>query len=210
MELTQGQRRLAFLVTVLVLAGLGAFLLRPGTHGSGLRPGAATSPPRPAPSTASGITAVASPSAAPVPTGSVNIYQWLPFSQSALAKAAGVTQQFGADYGTFSYTESASAYVGRMQGLVTSQLSTTLARGYATPGVASQRSQQKQVSSGSAVINSLRAFGGSSLTFVVTIKQALSTSQGQSQTSGQYAITVSGSGTTWQVNDIELSNAGNN
>jgi hypothetical protein len=210
MELTQGQRRLAFLVTVLVLAGLGAFLLRPGQHGSGPRPGAATSPPRPAPSTASGITAVASPSAAPVPTGSVNIYQWLPFSQSALAKAAGVTQQFGADYGTFSYTESASAYVGRMQGLVTSQLSTTLARGYATPGVASQRSQQKQVSSGSAVINSLRAFGGSSLTFVVTIKQALSTSQGQSQTSGQYAITVSGSGTTWQVNDIELSNAGNN
>src|ERR1035438_565332 len=63
MELTQGQRRLAFLVTVLVLAGLGAFLLRPGTHASGRRPAAATSPPRSAPSAASGVTAVASPSA---------------------------------------------------------------------------------------------------------------------------------------------------
>ena len=154
MELTQGQRRLAFVVTVLVLAGLGAFLLRPGTHASGPPP-ATTPPPRTPPSTASGVSAVASPSAVPVPTGSVDIYRWLPFSPSALATAAGVTQQFGADYGTFSYTESASAYVGRMQGLVTSQLSTTLARGYATPGVASQRSQQKQVSSGSAVINSL-------------------------------------------------------
>src|ERR1035438_9752305 len=159
MELTQGQRRLAFLVTVLVLAGLGAFLLRPGTHASGRRPAAATSPPRSAPSAASGVTAVASPSAVPVPTGSADIYRWLPFSQSALARAAGVTQQFGADYGTFSYTEGTSAYVGRMQGLVTSQLSATPARGYATPGVVSQRTQQKQVSSGSAVINSLRAFG---------------------------------------------------
>jgi hypothetical protein len=209
MELTQGQRRLAFVVTVLVLAGLGAFLLRPGTHAS-RPPAAASSPPRTPPSTASGVTAVASPSAGPVPTGSVDIYRWLPFSQSALATAAGVTQQFGADYGTFSYTDSASAYVRRMQGLVTGQLSATLARGYATPGVASQRTQQKQVSSGSAVINSLRAFGGSSLTFVVTIKQAMSTSQGRSQTSGRYAITVSGSGTTWQVNDIELSTVGNN
>jgi hypothetical protein len=210
MELTQGQRRLAFVVTVLALAGLGAFLLRPGTHASGQRPAAATSPSRTPPSTASGVTAVASPSAGPVPTGSVDIYRWLPFSPSALANAAGVTQQFGADYGTFSYTDSVSAYVRRMQGLVTSQLSATLARAYATPGVASQRTQQKQVSSGSAVISSLRAFGGSSLTFVVTIKRAMSTIQGKSQTSGQYAITVSGSGTTWQVNDIEYSTVGNN
>ena len=46
-----------------------------------------------------------------------------------------------------------------MRNLVTSQLGATLARGYATPGVARPRTQQQQVSTGPAVINSLRAFG---------------------------------------------------
>jgi hypothetical protein len=209
MDLTQGQRRLAFVATVVVLAGLGAFLLRPGSRASAPPHASATSRAPAAASTPSAVAPVATPSAAAASTGSVNIYQWLPFSPSALARAAGVTQQFSADYGTFSYTESAAGYVATMRGLVTSQLSATLARGYATPGVASQRTQQQQVSSGSAVINSLRAFGGGSLTFVVTIKQAMTSKQGKSQTSGQYAVTVNGSGTVWQVNDIELASAGN-
>jgi hypothetical protein len=208
MDLTQGQRRLAFVATVVVLAGLGAFLLRPGSRASAPPHASATSR-APAAASTPAVTPVATPSAAAASTGSVNIYQWLLFSQSALARAAGVTQQFSADYGTFSYTESAAGYVATMRGLVTSQLSATLARGYATPGVASQRTQQQQVSSGSAVINSLRAFGGGSLTFVVTIKQAMTSKQGKSQTSGQYAVTVNGSGTVWQVNDIELASAGN-
>jgi hypothetical protein len=208
MDLTQGQRRLAFVATVVVLAGLGAFLLRPGSRSSPPAHAPASSRP-PAASTPSASAPVATPSAATASTGSVNIYQWLPFSQSALARAAAVTQQFSADYGTFSYTQNAASYVATMRGLVTSQLSATLARGYATPGVASQRTQQQQVSSGSAVINSLRAFGGGSLTFVVTIKQAMTTKQGKSQTTGQYAVTVNGSGTVWQVNDIELASSGN-
>lgn len=207
MELTQGQRRLAFVGTVILLAGLGAFLLHPGSHGPG--PTRPTSSARAVATTPSAAASVATPSAAAAPTGSVDIYQWLPFSQSALAKAAGVTEQFGADYGTFTYSDSASGYVGRMRGLVTSQLSATLARGFATPGVASQRTQQRQVSAGSAVINSIRAFGASSLTFLVTIKQAMNTKQGKTQTTAQYAITVTGSGVIWQVNDIELANAGN-
>jgi hypothetical protein len=208
MDLTQGQRRLAFLATVVVLAGLGAFLLRPGSRASAPPHVPATSR-APAAASTPAVTPVATPSAAAASTGSVNIYQWLPFSPSALARAAGVTQQFSADYGTFSYAEGAASYVASMRGLVTSQLSATLARGYATPGVASQRTQQQQVSSGSAVINSLRAFGGGSLTFVVTIKQAMTSKQGKSQTTGQYAVTVNGSGTVWQVNDIELASAGN-
>jgi hypothetical protein len=214
MELTPGQRRLAFLVTVVVLAGLGAYLLFPGVRAPGHGPVRATPQARAAPHTpagAAGAAGAATPSVAPAPTGSgaVDIYRWLPFSQSDLGKAAGVTQAFGADYGTFSYTESATDYVGRMQNLITSQLSATLARGYATAGVAQQRIQQKQVSTGSAVINSLRAFGTSSLTFVVTIKQTMTTKHGKGQLTGQYAVTVSTSGANWQVSDIQLASAGN-
>jgi hypothetical protein len=212
MELTPGQRRLAFLVTVLVLAGLGAYLLFPGVRAPGHGPVQATTPQaRAAPRTSAGAAGAATPSVAPAPTGSgaVDIYRWLPFSQSDLGKAAGVTQEFGADYGTFSYTESATDYVGKMGNLITSQLGATLARGYATAGVAQQRTQQKQVSAGSAVIDSLRAFGTSSLTFVVTIKQAMTTKQGKSQLTGQYAVTVSTGGANWQVSDIQLASAGN-
>jgi hypothetical protein len=76
----------------------------------------------------------------PTPAGSApDIYQWLPFSQTSLAKAASVTEAFGAAYDTFSYRESASSYQASLRGLTTSELSATLARAYGTPGVASQR-----------------------------------------------------------------------
>jgi hypothetical protein len=75
--------------------------------------------------------------------------------------------------------------------------------------VASQRTRQQQVSSARTVINSIRTFGSGSLTFVVTIVQTMHTKQGKSQNNGQYAITLTGSGGSWLVNDIELASAGN-
>jgi hypothetical protein len=65
------------------------------------------------------------------------------------------------------------------------------------------------VSTGTAAISSIRAFGPSSLVFIVNATQHLVTSKGSSNGNAQYAITLTGSGTSWQVNDIELSNAGN-
>ena len=88
-------------------------------------------------------------------------------------------------------------------------LATTLQASYATPGVATLRTNQKQVSTGTAVINALRAFGPSSLTFIVTTGQRLVSSRGTTSGSTQYAVTVTGSGTSWQVDDIELASAGN-
>jgi hypothetical protein len=120
-----------------------------------------------------------------------------------------VTVKFCTDYNTYSYTESAAAYVAAMNGLVTGQLATTLQGLYSTPGVAKLRTSQQQVSTGTAVIVSLRAFGPSSLTFIVTATQHLVSSRGTTNGSTQYAITVTGSGTSWLVNDIELSSAGN-
>ena len=75
--------------------------------------------------------------------------------------------------------------------------------------MANLRTSQQQVSTGAAVINSLRAFGPSSLTFVVTAGQRLVTRNGTSSGSTQYAVTVTGSGASWQVSDIELATAGN-
>jgi hypothetical protein len=96
-----------------------------------------------------------------------------------------------------------------MGSLITGQLAATLQAAYATPGVAQLRISQKQVSTGTAVIDSLRAFGPSSMTFVVTAGQRLLSARGTTTGSTQYAVTVTGAGRSWQVSDIELASAGN-
>ena len=214
MDLSPGQQKAVFVLVVAVLAALGYWLILPKvTHSHGPAQAAAapsTSPAAgsaPAPEGSPGVTPP-SATASPAPTGSVNIYSWLPFTQQGLADAAAVTVKFGADYNTYSYTEDAAAYVGTMKGLITGQLATTLQGLYSTPGVAQLRTGQKQVSTGTAVIDSLRTFGPSSLTFIVTATQHLVSSHGTTNGSAQYAVTVTGSGTSWQVNDIELSTAG--
>ena len=210
MDLTSAQRRMAFIVIVLALAGLGAFLLWPRPSPAASAPAAhpATSAPAPAPSSPA-------PPASPAPSGpGVNIYQLLPFTQADLTNAAGVVRRFCSDYATYSYTESAGSYVGRMRGLITPELAATLAQDYSTPGVAQTRTQQKQTSSGSGAITALRAFGASSLTFLVTLNQKTHSTPPSGKTtvhtaSGDYAITIARSGGGWQVNDIQLASAGN-
>ena len=211
MELSPRQRSAVFAVVVIVLAALGYYVVVPAvTHGH-----PAASPT--ASGTVSGSAAATAPSSAPAPAvtasaaeaGGVDIYAWLPFTQQNLAAAASVAVRFSVDYNTFTYTESAAEYVGAMGGLITGQLATTLRAAYQTPGVAKLRSSQKQVSTGTAVISALRAFGASSLTFIVTAGQRLATANGTSGGSTQYAVTVTGSGSSWQVSDIELESAGN-
>jgi hypothetical protein len=206
-ELSPRQRSAVFVVVVIALAALGYYLVVPAvTHAHGhsaaspaASPSAAASESAPAPT----VTASAADA------NGVNIYAWLPFTPQDLAAASAVAVRFSIDYNTFTYTESAADYVGAMGRLITGQLATTLQAAYQTPGVASLRTSQKQVSTGSAVINSLRAFGPSSMTFVVTAGQRLVTANGTSSGSTQYAVTVTGSGASWQVSDIELESAGN-
>ena len=235
MDLSPAQRKLVFAAVVAVLAALGTFLIIQGPllgkHGTTSGGGAVgLSQPLSTPSSApglgspkpspGGLAAGATPrgglaaGAAPPPGAGANIYQWLPFTRADLTEAAGVVRQFSADYATYSYTESADRYVGRMRGLITPALAATLARSYATPGVAQARTRQKQTATGSGVITALRAFGASSLTFLVTLSQkTYSTPQGGKTTahtaSGDYAITIARSGSGWQVNDIQLASAGN-
>jgi 3-oxoacyl-ACP reductase-like protein len=210
-ELSSRQRSAVFAVIVIALAALGYYLIVPATHTGGHA--AATLSPTPASQSAATATAQA-PAAAPVTpsaaaAGGVNIYAWLPFTQQDLADAALVAVRFSIDYNTYTYTENAAAYVARMTGLITGELAATLQAGYSTPGVASTRTSQQQVSTGTAAINSLRAFGPSSLTFMVNTAQHLVSSHGTSNGSTQYAVTLTGSGSSWQVSDIELSSAGN-
>ena len=210
MELSPRQRTAVFIAVVVALAALGYYLVVPAvTHSHGSAQNAASTPASTPSATEQTQTAAPTIQASAAAAGGPDIYAWLPFTQQNLAAAAAVAVRFSVDYNTFTYTESATDYTGAMGGLVTSQLAGTLRAVYQTPGVAKLRTSQKQVSTGTAVISSLRAFGPSSLTFVVTAGQRLATSDGTSTASTQYAVTVTGSGSSWQVSDIELQSAGN-
>jgi hypothetical protein len=223
MELSSGQQRGVFVAIVVVLGGLGAFLISSaggGGHGSGTPAPSASATgtgavPQPPP-TGNGVPATAPVTQAPpVGTtsqkGQANIYDWLPFSQADLTSAARATLAFATDYGTWTYTETPAAYIAKMNNLVTGSLANTLKASYATPQIAAQRSKQKQVSQGSGGIEQIRSFssGSKSVTFLVNISQKLTSTAGTSTTTTQYAITcVPGPG-SWEVNDIEYAAAGN-
>jgi hypothetical protein len=210
MDLSPGQRSAVFALIVVVLAILGYFLVAPVLTHSHATTQAATTP-----SATPSATASVPPAVVPTVTASaasasgVDIYSWLPFTQQDLATAASVATQVSVDYNTYTYTETAAGYVAKMGGLITGQLASTLQAAYQTPGVASLRSSQKQVSTGTAAIVSIRAFGPSSLTFIVNAGQRLVTTKGTTSGSTAYAVTVTGAGSSWQVSDIELQDAGN-
>lgn len=222
MELTTGQRRLLFVVVVIALAGLGFYLVSsrssggsPGaapTPGSTVTPASGSSQPATSGATAAGVPPSAVPSATPVSTaGGAEIYQWLPFTAADLTAAAQTTVKFAGDYATWSYTEDAAAYGAKMNGLVTAQEAATLENGYGTAGVAGPRTADKQVSTGSGTIDSISSFGSNptSITFLVTISQQVSSTQPAKSMTGRYTVTVISAGNAWQVNDIELSGIGN-
>lgn len=216
MDLTPGQRRLVFVVIVIVLVGLGFYLIH--GRGSGGTPAAAPSTPArtAAPAASTSSAAGAPPSVVPAPTpvstvGGAEIYQWLPFTPADLTAAAQATTSFAADYVTWSYKEGTAAYVAKMRGLVTTAALTAVEAGYETPGVASQRTTDKQVSTGSGTIGSISSFAASpkSITFLVTINQQVTSTQPTATTAPQYTVTVVSSGGAWQVSNINLSDLGN-
>jgi hypothetical protein len=220
MELTPGRQRLVFVVVVLALAGLGIWVLH--GRGSGGTPAAApstsagtaagTAPPSTGPASATGVPPSSLPAPTPASTaGGADIYQWLPFTPADLTGAAQATVSFAKDYVTWSYTESATAYGAKFNGLATPAEITALEEGYSTAGVAQQRTADKQVSTGSGTIESISSFGsGPTITFLVTItNQVTSTQPTTTAPPQQYAVTVVSSGGAWQVNNIQLPSQAN-
>jgi hypothetical protein len=219
MDLTPGRQRLVFVVIVVVLVGLTSYLIE--NRHSGGTPAAAPSPstsasastPSSAGTQGSGVPPSSVPAATPASTASgAEIYQWLPFTAADLSAAAQTTLTFAKDYSTWSYTESVTDYAAKLSPLVTTQELATLKSGYSTAGVAGPRVQDKQVSTGSGTIDSIRSFGAGpvSITFVVTLNQQVtSTHPATTAPPQQYAVTVVSSGGAWQVSDLELSQLGN-
>src|SRR5215469_2653535 len=195
MDISPAARRLIFGLIVCALLGLGAYLIGPVALGAGNPAARHGSPAKPA------VLRPSAPANA-TPRGLPDIYQWLPFTPAGLAAAASVVVKFGDAYGSYSYTENAPAYVAPIVPMTSAQLVSQIEAAYSVPGVASARVSAKQVAVGTAMIGSIRAFGPTSLTFLVQVSQEITDSTGRSQQTTDYAVTVTGSGTSWQVTDV--------
>jgi hypothetical protein len=217
MELSSGQQRLLFVVVVLALAALGIYLVGGGIHhGATASPSASPGSAGPtranvAPASQPATTPATTPATAATSGGGADIYQWLPFTRQDLTEAAQATVAFAADYDTYSYTETDNAYIGKMANVVTGDLAAFLKNAYDLPDAVSLRSGQKQVSTSSGAIASIRSFGTGpvSIMFVVDITQKLTTPKGTTTTPTRYWITVVQGAVGWQVKDIEQAGAGN-
>ena len=221
MDLTPGRQRLLFVVIVLAFVGLGIFLIRSHDETTAATP----SPSPTVTSPATGGTSGAATASAGVPPATVppapppattasgaNIYEWLPFSQADLTAAARTTLAFAGDYANWSYTESKAAYGAKLAGVATPQEVSTLEYDqFGTTGVAGPMITERQVSTGIGTIESISSFGTgpTSITFSVTIAQQLTSTTGTKASNYTYAITTASADTGWQVDNIELSTAGN-
>lgn len=206
MDLTDRQRKFLFAALVVLLAAAGVILTigtGGGRHKSAAQQGAVPSPSPSVPSfTAPGLTG-------PPPSGgNYDIYSLLPFTQKDFSAAADLARRFTIAYGTYRYDEQPSAYVGRMQGIVTADLAAQLQRDSSAAGLVDQRKQDQEVSTSDAHLDALRDMQKDQFIFLVTGTQHISKGGSSSDTSQQYAITVTRSGGGWVVYAFQPANVG--
>lgn len=197
MDLTDRQRKLLFAGLVVVLAAAGVFLtIGSGGHRHARVKHASASSPAAVPTPTASAPPVSGPPASP---GTYNIYAMLPFSQQDFNTAADVARRFTIAYGTYRYDEAPQAYIDRLRGMVTPDLANQLQQGAAAPGVVAQRKQDQEVSTSDASLDSLRDMGKDQLIFLATGRQHITKGGKTSDSSQQYAVTVTRSGGGWVV-----------
>ncbi|MFF0306702.1 hypothetical protein ACFYSC_04700 [Streptosporangium sp. NPDC004379] len=205
-----GNRRgLVFAVLVAMLAGVGVYLTmmsgQPGGEPAGQDPARAdrataqararvsAEPPRPA----------ATASDAPF-----DVYSYLPMTKQELAAAADYARRFTAAYGTYRYDEDPAAYGDRVGGYTTTEFADVLLRTFSSPGTIEANKADQVVSVGSAEVKAIRQVQDTSVTFVVTGTQKITTKAGPRGLTDDYAVTLIEVGTEWRVHNLEPADAG--
>ncbi|ROO82836.1 hypothetical protein EDD29_0321 [Actinocorallia herbida] len=191
------QRRLLFagIAAALVVLGLWLAWPRPDTSRTGAEQPAqtATATPPPAPATPPpGIAEQVDPDA-------FDLYRLLPFGRKDFATAAATAQGFVSAYGTYRFDEEPQTYLDRMRPMVVDLVYDDLRAGASSVGVLEERRETQKVATGSASLDSVRTFGPTSVTFVVTGIQTVASTAGSGTESKSWAVTVQNEGGAWRV-----------
>ncbi|MFD0774110.1 hypothetical protein ACFQZ2_09255 [Streptomonospora algeriensis] len=209
-SLSEGQQRLVFGALVVVLVAFGIYLSLGGWGGSADDEGDAGSEAPAASGGQAGSENVAPPS--PIPTTAaqdMQVMEWFPFNEAEFKAAAATAQEFARAYGTIDYSKSPENYYAGMQELATDDYAETLAQNSGASAMWQDMAEQEAVSEGRANIESVRAFGDNSVTFVVKAQSITEGSDGATEDLGEFAVTVSEEGGEWRVYQFQPADAGN-
>jgi len=136
------------------------------------------------------------------------VYRLLPVTASQLAAAVGVAAAFTDAYGTYSYTQPASAYLARLRPYTAPGLQAELAQAATAPGLRQQRARNRVSITTTATVTAVRDIASTTVTFVVTARQVIRSQHPAIVTVKEYAVTVVRGSGGWQVYDIEPADVG--
>ncbi|WP_433245204.1 hypothetical protein ACQPYK_43005 [Streptosporangium sp. CA-135522] len=205
-----GSRRgLVFAVLVVMLAAVGIYLTM--WPGSGEEEPARTDPvgvSRTAGQSGASVGAEPSRPAATASNAPFDVYSYLPMTKQELAAAADYAQRFTAEYGTFSYEEDPAAYGDRLRGYTTAEFADVLLRTVTSPGSIEANRADEVVSVGTARVKEIRQIQKTSVVFLVSGTQKVTTKSGPKERTEDYAVTLIEVGADWRVHDLQPADDG--
>ncbi|MBE3000126.1 hypothetical protein IDM40_15635 [Nocardiopsis sp. HNM0947] len=148
----------------------------------------------------------------PIPTTGeedIDVLDWFPFSEDELLAAGAKAREFGEAYGTIDYNEDPEVYFAGMEELATDEYADVLSENTRAGAFWEEGSEAGAVAEGRAEVESVRTYGGDSITFVVEVQSITETADsGFDEDLGEFAVTVTSEGQGWQVHDFQPAEAG--
>ena len=114
----------------------------------------------------------------------------MPFSPSRLQAAAVLAGQFTASWDSWSWRQSAAAWLARLLPLTAAELRPALAQAAGTPGVLAQRDATRQAATAAPAAEQIRDLTPGSVTVAVTVRQVISSTSGTTQAVASFAVTL--------------------
>lgn len=147
--------------------------------------------------------------AASPPEPAVDAGRLLPFTPEQITRAAQLAQTFIAAYSTHRYHEPGAAYLQHLAPMTAPSLYAVLERATADPTVQVPRQRMQEVTLTHAHTEMIRELGPTSITFIVTATEHVTTTYATRRDTARYAVTlIPATGGGWTVYDVELAAAG--
>ncbi len=148
----------------------------------------------------------------PIPTTAeedIDVLDWFPFSEDELLAAGATARAFGEVYGTIDYTEEPEDYFAGMEDLASDDYAEVLSESTRAGAFWQEGAEAEAVAEGRAEVQSIRTYGGDSITFVVEVQSITETADTEfDEELGDFAITVTSEGQGWRVHDFQPADAG--
>ncbi|MFL1429318.1 MULTISPECIES: hypothetical protein [unclassified Nocardiopsis] len=212
--LPERAQRFVFIGLIVVLVGAGVYFSMGGFGGGGteeapVEPEVAQGDNGGSAGAPSDLSSVEPSPLSTTAEDDVDVLGWFPFPEEELRTAGMTARAFAEAYGTIDYTGSPEAYYDSMRALATDEYADVLAESSRAGAFWAEMAEAEAIAQGRAEVESIRTFGSSSITFVVTAQSITETANREfDEELGEFAITVVQEGRTWKVFDFQPADAG--